>query len=431
MNILILGSGGREHTLAWKISQSRQCSNLYIAPGNAGTLAAAENVALDLNDFDGIAQFIRRKSVSLLIIGPEAPLVGGIRDYLTEEAGIGDLLIVGPGKAGAILEGSKDFAKAFMQKHGIPAGASRTFGKSDHDAAQAYIRELPLPIVLKADGLAAGKGVIICETHEKASKNLKAMLLDEMFGAASSKVVIEEFLSGIELSVFVLTDGVHYKLLPEAKDYKPIGENNTGPNTGGMGSVSPVNFAAGDFMEKVEDRIIKPTIRGLIEDQIDYQGFIFFGLMNVKGEPYVIEYNVRMGDPEAQVVLPRIENDFVELMQATAQGTLDEVELKLDPQTAATVILASGGYPGSYKKGIPIQGLSSAESRNTMIFHAGTKLTESDVVTNGGRVLAVTGMGQNMEEALQAAYHSVQKISWNDMYYRKDIGQDLMALEKG
>ena len=428
MNILIIGSGGREHALAWKIIQSKKCDNLYVAPGNAGTDAIATNVPLQVNDFNGIKNLIIKKDISLVVIGPEAPLVEGLREHLENDEKLKNLMIVGPGKDGAQLEGSKDFAKRFMEKNDIPTAKYKTFGKDEIQEAKAYLRSVNMPIVLKADGLAAGKGVIICRNLREANKTLDKMLTKGMFGKASEKVVIEEFLSGIELSVFVITDGNSYKILPEAKDYKPIGENNTGPNTGGMGSVSPVNFAKGEFLKKVEERIIKPTIEGLKKEGIDYKGFIFFGLMNVKGDPYVIEYNVRMGDPEAQVVIPRIKSDLVELLEAAATGNLEDATIEIDDKTAVTVVMVAGGYPEKYEKGDPISGLEHVDE-NTIIFHAGTKRLRDKIITNGGRVLAVTGLGNSMHEALDHAYELVAKIFWVNVYFRKDISQDLIALE--
>lgn len=427
MNILVIGSGGREHTLVWKLSQSKKCNNLYIAPGNAGTENIAQNIHIGVSDFEGIKNLILEKNISLVVVGPEAPLVDGIRSYLLSDDRLKNLMIVGPGKEGALLEGSKDYAKQFMVKHGIPTAVSKTFTKATLMEAKEYLKTVKMPIVLKADGLAAGKGVIICKNLKEATTTIDKMLAKSMFGAASERVVIEEFLSGIELSVFVLTDGKTYKILPEAKDYKPIGENNTGPNTGGMGSVSPVNFAQGEFLKKVEERIIKQTINGLKKDHINYEGFIFIGLMNVNGNPYVIEYNVRMGDPEAQVVIPRIKTDLVELMIATANGTLSSISLEIDNKTASTVVMVAGGYPDSYNKGEKIDGLE-IESPDTIIFHAGTKKSNGDVLTNGGRVLAITGLGNNMQEALDRSYDLVSKIHWNNVYFRKDIGHDLMML---
>ena len=428
MNILILGSGGREHALAWKINQSPKCTRLYVAPGNAGTIEVARNVALKLSDFSEVAGFIKEKEIDLLVVGPEAPLVDGIRDYLESRPEIKGLKIIGPGKDGARLEGSKDFAKKFMNKNKIPTAGSKTFTVESFEKALKYISGLSLPIVLKADGLAAGKGVIICDSIEQARATLEDMLIGEKFGIASRAVVVEDYLKGIEVSVFVLTDGKNYRILPEAKDYKPIGENNTGPNTGGMGSVSPVNFADASFMEKVENSIIRPTIRGLEKEGIEYKGFIFFGLMNCDGEPYLIEYNVRMGDPETQVVLPRIKTDLVDLLTATADGTLNEVDLEIDPRSAVTVVMASGGYPGTYEKGHVIVG-AELPSEHAIVFHAGTGLEKGLLTTRGGRVLAVTGLGNDLKEAIRHAYEKVNLIKWKDVYFRKDIGQDLLALE--
>ena len=428
MNILILGSGGREHSLAWKISQSPKCTKLYLAPGNAGTSTVAENVSIDLNNFLEVSDFIKQKEIDLLIVGPEVPLVDGIRDSLESDPELKDLKIVGPGKEGARLEGSKDYAKQFMNKYGITTAGSETFTAAEYDQAIQYVEELPLPIVLKADGLAAGKGVIICESHDQAKETLEEMLLKEKFGEASRTVVIEDFLKGIEVSVFVVTDGKNYKILPEAKDYKPIGENNTGPNTGGMGSVSPVNFANASFMKKVEDTIIRPTIDGLGSGNIPYKGFIFFGLMNINGTPYNIEYNVRMGDPETQVVLPRIKTDLVDLLTATAEGTLDTINVEIDPRSAVTVVMASGGYPGSYEKGHVITG-TDLPLEDSIVFHAGTRLEHEKLTTQGGRVMAITGLGDHLQQAIDNAYAKVNLVHWENVYFRKDIGQDLLALE--
>ena len=429
MNILILGSGGREHALAWKIHQSPRCDQLYVAPGNAGTASLAHNVTLFSGDyseavFAQIATFVLEKEIQLLVVGPEAPLVAGIRDYFAQRDDLQSILVVGPNRAGAQLEGSKHHAKAFMQRHDIPTAASRTFTAAQLDEGLAYLKELPLPIVLKADGLAAGKGVIICDQHEEAQRHLRDMLQHRRFGAASEQVVVEEFLSGIELSVFLLTDGRHYQLLPAAKDYKRIGEGDTGPNTGGMGAVSPVPFADAAFMQKVKTRIVRPTVAGLQQEGVDYRGFLFIGLMNVDGEPYVIEYNVRLGDPETQVIVPRIESDLVELLVATAKQTLDTVSLQVGPQAAATVVLVAEGYPGDYVKGARINGLP--EGGNALVFHAGTRAADGQVVTNGGRVLAVTARGHDIPEALYWSYETVQKIHWDGYYYRSDIGQDLL-----
>lgn len=430
MNILILGSGGREHAFAWRIKQSTKCKNLYVAPGNAGTTTFAENIDIAVTDFEKIKETILKKEIDLLMVGPEVPLVEGIRDFLEDDPHLKSLKIVGPGKKGAQLEGSKDFAKAFMKKHNIPTAGSRSFTQESINEALLYLESLPLPIVLKADGLAAGKGVVICETLEEAKSSLHEMLLDKKFGSASATVVIEDFLEGIELSVFVLTDGTNYKILPEAKDYKRIGEKDSGPNTGGMGAVSPVPFAHDGFLKEVEEKIVKRTIEGLKKDNIDYKGFIFIGLMNVNGVPYVIEYNVRMGDPETQVVLPRITSDMVDLLMACAEGNLNRLVLEVDPKTATTVVMVSGGYPDDYKKGYPIKGLEALVD-HTLVFHAGTKKNEQGEIVNvGGRVLNITGFGDDISEALDASYKKASRISWTDAYYRKDIGQDLLELSK-
>lgn len=429
MNIMVIGSGGREHTLAWKINQSNLCNKLYVVPGNAGTAEIAENVDISISDFDAIGNFAVDKNVNLIVVGPEAPLVDGIRDYFLENNNLKHISLIGPDKKGAQLEGSKDFAKEFMKKYNIPTAASKTFTSATIDSARDYINSSSLPIVLKADGLAAGKGVIICQTKDEALKTIEDMLLGEMFGTASLKVVIEDFLDGIEVSIFVLTDGNGYVIFPEAKDYKRIGENDSGPNTGGMGSVSPVSFANEDFIRKVDERIIKPTISGLQSEGIEYNGFIFLGLMNINNDPYIIEYNVRMGDPESQVVIPRIENDMVKLLNAVAKGTLQSESVQISEKTAVTIVLASEGYPGNYEKGKLISGLEN--SGTTTSFHAGTKFDENqNILTNGGRVLAVTGMGDSLVGAMESAYKGVGKISWKGMQYRKDIGQDLKKLEK-
>ncbi len=423
MNILVLGSGGREHTLAWKIDQSPLTDQLFVAPGNAGT-SFATNVDIKVNEFEKIADFVKEKSIKMVVIGPEDPLVNGLRDYLLEVPEFSELMIIGPGKKGAQLEGSKDFSKEFMKKHGIPTADSRTFTQDTFNEGVAYLKSKSMPIVLKADGLAAGKGVIIAETPEIATESLKDMLIDKKFGNASKQVLIEDFLEGIEVSVFVLTDGKNFLILPEAKDYKRIRENDEGPNTGGMGAVSPVPFADNAFMQKVTDRVIKPTIDGLNSDGIPYTGFLFIGLMQVGNDPYVIEYNVRMGDPETQVVLPRIKNDLVEILSATAKGNLDQIQIDCSQDSAVTVVLASEGYPGNYEKGHVINGLDEAIN----IFHAGTKVEGSNITTNGGRVLAVTGMGADTASAVEKAYMGVKKIQWKGMQYRKDIGQDILSI---
>jgi phosphoribosylamine---glycine ligase len=428
MNILLLGSGGREHAFAWKIAQSPRCNQLFVAPGNPGTAEIATNVPLGVTDFPGISKFIQVHGIDLLVIGPEEPLVKGLVDYLHAQQGLEQLPIVGPSQLGATLEGSKDFSKQFMLRNGVPTAAYATFHAHQLAEGLAYLEKQSLPIVLKADGLAAGKGVLICESLEEAKISLKEMLVDAKFGDASSKVVVEEFLTGIELSVFVATDGISYKILPEAKDYKRIGEGDTGLNTGGMGAVSPVPFADAAFLKKVEEQIVIPSIQGLEKEGIPYKGFLFIGLMNSNGEPFVIEYNVRMGDPETEAVLPRIESDFVDLLEAIAGGSLAGYRLQLSPQTCATVVMVSGGYPESYEKGFSIA-LPEPNS-GTVLFHSGTARNESGALINsGGRVFAVTGMGANLEEALAAAYETIDKVSWQKAYFRRDIGQDILRLE--
>jgi phosphoribosylamine--glycine ligase len=429
MNILLLGSGGREHAFAWKIAQSKDCTHLYVAPGNAGTAEIAMNIPLSIVDFEGIRDFIITSSIDLVVVGPEEPLVKGLVDYLQNQPATASTPVVGPSQLGATLEGSKDFSKRFMQRNNIPTAAYETFTPNQIEAGIEYLRTQKLPIVLKADGLAAGKGVLICLTLEEAIASLKEMLLDQKFGEASSKVVIEEFLTGIELSVFVATDGKNYKILPEAKDYKRIGEGDTGLNTGGMGAISPVIFADAAFMQKVEDRVIIPTIEGLSKENIPYKGFLFIGLMNQNGEPFVIEYNVRMGDPETEAVLPRIESDFLGLLHGIGTGNLDQYEMKISPDYATTVVMVSGGYPGSYEKGFPISLPKSTEGSE--IFHAGTVMnTEGELVNQGGRVIAVTGKGKTLQEALNHAFETVKGIKWKKAYYRKDIGQDILKLLK-
>jgi phosphoribosylamine---glycine ligase len=431
MNILLLGGGGREHAFAWKIVNSQNCSKLFVAPGNAGTAAIAKNIPISPTDFVALAKFILDNDIEMLLVGPEEPLVKGIVDYFQNHPKLGSLPVIGPGEIGAKLEGSKDFSKIFMQKHGIPTAAYETFTKEEIEKGLKYLKKQPLPIVLKADGLAAGKGVLICNSYEEAELNLKEMLLESKFGHASSKVVIEQFLDGIELSIFVATDGKSYKILPEAKDYKRIGEKDTGLNTGGMGAVSPVPFADKEFLSKVEEQIVKPTIKGLEEDGIFYTGFLFIGLMNIAGEPFVIEYNVRMGDPETEAVLPRIKSDFVNLLYAMGTRNLSEYQMDIHEFTSTTVVMVAGGYPGEYKKGHEIIGLEKANKGNkSIVFHAGTTLSDSGkVLTNGGRVMAVTGIGQNLDLALQNAYQTVSEICWEDLYFRKDIGQDILNLK--
>jgi phosphoribosylamine--glycine ligase len=429
MNILILGSGGREHTLAWKIKQSLQCDKLFVAPGNAGTALVAKNIAIDLQDFEKIAEFSLKNKIELIVVGPEAPLVEGVVDYFNNRTDLKEIIIIGPDKKGAQLEGSKDFSKNFMSKYQIPTAASKTFTHKDLDKGLTYLDGHTLPIVLKADGLAAGKGVIISSDRKEAKNTLTDMLANKRFGEASSKVVIEEFLDGIELSVFVITDGKNYKILPEAKDYKRIGEGDTGPNTGGMGAVSPVPFADKEFLKKIEEKIIKPTMNGLLKEKIHYVGFIFFGLINVMDEPYVIEYNARLGDPETEVIIPRIKNDLVDLLISAGKGTLSQTTIHFDERTATTVMLVAGGYPDEYEKGKEISG--TEEIKDVFAFHAGTKVNENNkIVTNGGRVMALTAFGDNIKDALKKSNAAAEKIKWDKKYYRKDIGLDLIVLSK-
>ncbi|HET7178247.1 MAG TPA: phosphoribosylamine--glycine ligase [Chryseosolibacter sp.] len=424
MNILIIGNGGREHAIAWKVSQSPLCDRLYAAPGNPGTALIATNVDIAADNFHALGQLCQDKNIELIVVGPEAPLVNGIRDYFESDPWLKDVLIVGPGKKGAQLEGSKDFSKQFMLRNNIPTAKARTFIVSELTHAFDYISTCKPPIVLKADGLAAGKGVVISLSQAEAKAVIKEMLVNKKFGEASTKVLIEEFLSGIELSVFVLTDGKDYVMLPEAKDYKRVGDGDTGPNTGGMGAVSPVNFATPAFMQRVETEVIRPTIDGLKREGIDYKGFIFVGIMNVGGNPFVIEYNARLGDPETQAIMPRIKSDFLELLVAAAKGELQGKDLEIDPNHSVTVAMVSEGYPGQYLKGKVIRGLQA--DADHYVFHAGTKKENENILTEGGRVLAVTGKAHSLEEARKLAYKKVSAIAWEGLYFRKDIGIDLM-----
>jgi phosphoribosylamine--glycine ligase len=426
MNILIIGAGGREHTLAWKIKQSPLCDQLFVAPGNAGTATLATNLPVGTEDFEGLKKSVLEHQIALVIVGPEAPLVAGIREFFENDAQLKNILLIGPGKKGAQLEGSKDFSKAFMVRHQIPTAKSKTFTRETLEEAKRYVEEMTTPIVLKADGLAAGKGVLICQSIGEAQQALEEMLENEKFGKASEKVLVEEFLDGTELSVFVLTDSKDYLILPEAKDYKRIGEADTGLNTGGMGAVSPVRIADKDFMQMVEDRVVKRTIAGLKQEEIPYQGFLFIGLMKVKGEPQVIEYNVRLGDPETQVIIPRIQNDLLDLFLATAKGVLNKKQVEVSAQAAATVVMVAGGYPGEYEKGNEISGLPAGNKEGVFVFQAGTREENGKILTNGGRVMAVTGIAETLKEALDKSYAQADNIDWKDKYFRRDIGKDVM-----
>lgn len=428
MNILIIGNGGREHAFAWKIKQSTKCDKLFVAPGNAGTATVAENINIAVDDFAKLGQFCLDNKIDLVVVGPEVPLVKGIRDYFEADAALKNIALVGPGKLGARLEGSKDFSKQFMVRNNVPTAKAKTFYADTVEESYQYIDASTPPIVLKADGLAAGKGVIITEDKNEAKAVIKEMLVDKKFGDASAKVLIEEFLDGIEVSVFVLTDGKDYVILPEAKDYKRIGDGDTGPNTGGMGAVSPVVFADQAFLKKVEENVIKPTVNGLKKENIPYNGFIFIGLMSVKGEPYVIEYNARMGDPETQAVLPRIKSDLVDILYAAGTGTLANTTIETDPNHAVTLSMVSGGYPGDYEKGKVITGFEGISE--TVAFHAGTKNSGNSVVTDGGRVISMMGMGPDLVTAREKAYRGASMLSWEGLYFRKDIGLDLLALQK-
>jgi len=424
MNILILGAGGREHTFAWKLKQSPKLNNLFVAPGNAGTADIAKNIPIGVNDFKAIKELVLAENITMVVVGPEDPLVNGVHDFFLNDSAIKHIPVIGPEKAAAELEGSKDFAKQFMMRHNIPTAAYESFTSDNLEEGYTFLESLKAPYVLKADGLAAGKGVLILNDLQEAKDELKEMLVGAKFGNASTTVVIEEFLDGIELSVFVLTDGENYKVLPTAKDYKRIGEGDTGLNTGGMGAISPVPFADDVFMSKIHDRVVKPTVEGLKKDNLPYKGFIFIGLIKVNDEPLVIEYNVRMGDPETEVVLPRVKNDLVEVFEAVAAQKLNEIDLQLDDRTATTVMTVSGGYPEAYEKGKEITGISNV-TEESIVFQAGTTLKEGKVVTNGGRVLAVTSFGANFKEALKTSYKNLDNLDFEGMYYRKDLGFDL------
>ncbi|NKI26842.1 phosphoribosylamine--glycine ligase [Arenibacter sp. 6A1] len=423
MNILILGAGGREHTIAWKLKQSTKLSNLFVAPGNAGTAAIATNLPIGVNDFEAIKKAVLSEGINMVVVGPEDPLVNGVHDFFLNDEALKDIPVIGPQKLAATLEGSKQFAKEFMMRHNIPTAAYESFTAETLEKGYAFLESLQPPYVLKADGLAAGKGVLILQDLQEAKDELKTMLVDAKFGNASTTVVIEEFLDGIELSCFVLTDGEGYKVLPTAKDYKRIGEGDTGLNTGGMGAISPVPFADKAFMDKVHERIVKPTVEGFKKDNMPYKGFVFIGLIKVGDDPKVIEYNVRMGDPETEVVIPRIKNDLVEVFQAVGNQTLDSINLEIDERTATTVMMVSGGYPGAYVNGKVITGFDTVD--DAVVFHAGTQLKDGKVVTNGGRVMAVTAYGADFKEALKTSYKNIEKVHFDEMYFRKDLGFDL------
>jgi phosphoribosylamine--glycine ligase len=426
MNILLLGSGGREHALAWKLNQSVWTNPLYIAPGNAGTSQCGINVNLDLNDFDAIGKFCEEKKIEMVVVGPEEPLVKGLCDYFKSKPSLEKIYFIGPSKEGAQLEGSKAFAKSFMQRHNIPTASYKEFTVDTYKEGVAYLQQHALPIVLKADGLAAGKGVVICQNHVEAFAEFELMLQQSKFGDASKKVVVEEFLDGIEVSIFVLTDGKNYLLLPEAKDYKRIGEGDTGPNTGGMGAVSPVPFATHSFMHVVEEEIIKPTINGLHEENIDYKGFVFIGIISVEGKPFVIEYNCRLGDPETEVIIPRLENDIVGLFLSACNQELDTVKIKVDPRTAITIVAVSRAYPGSYEKGYVIEGLDNKIPKDSLLFHSGTLAQDKKIVTNGGRVLCVTSFADTVYEATEKSKDVLDLIDYDGIYYRTDIGYEFL-----
>lgn len=424
MNILLLGSGGREHALAWKISQSSHCSQLFIAPGNPGTAQCGTNVPIGVNDFETLGEFCKEHNIKMMVVGPEDPLVNGVYDYFKADQSLSHIIVVGPSAEGAQLEGSKAFAKAFMARHNIPTASYKEFSKENYEEGVAYLKAHPLPIVLKADGLAAGKGVVIAQSTDEALENFEEMIQSARFGKASERVVVESFLSGVELSVFALTDGEKYVLLPEAKDYKRIGEGDTGPNTGGMGAVSPVPFADNIFMEKVIEKVVKPTINGLSKEGLVYHGFVFFGLIKVDGEPFVIEYNCRMGDPETEVVMPRLKSDLVEMILAMEEGRLDQIKVEQEEKSAVTVVLVSGGYPGDFQKGKVIQGLEAANADGTLVFHASIKQEGDKLLSNGGRVAAITSYGNNIQDAVGKSLEKIAAIEFEGMAFRSDIGYE-------